>query len=91
MRKVTLLVIPPERTAPLNLIDARMRTSKYYSPRLDRDLISLLYQRALAEDLPMTRLTSRIIREALTSAAETSEASLVLREDPPAADPGGRS
>ena len=37
----------------------------YYSPRLDRDLITALYHEAKARGIPMTQLASRLIRAAL--------------------------
>jgi hypothetical protein len=43
-----------------------MAHPRYYSPRLDRDLISRLYHQARAERIPMTALASRLVREGLT-------------------------
>jgi hypothetical protein len=63
----------------------------YYSPRLDRDLISQLYYAARGRGEPMTRLASTLVREGLVRLAESNEiASAVLRETPPADDPRGR-
>jgi len=42
-----------------------LAAAKYYSPRLDRDLISPLYHAAKTRSVPMTRLASTIIREGL--------------------------
>ena len=42
-----------------------MTETRYYSPRLERDLISTLYHQAKAESIPMTTLASRLIREGL--------------------------
>lgn len=36
-----------------------------YSPRIAEDLVSLLYHKARAEKVPMTRLTDRLLREAI--------------------------
>ena len=40
---------------------------KYYSPRLERSLISPLYHAAKAEGVPMTQLASRWVAEKLAS------------------------
>jgi len=65
-----------------------MAQSRYYSPRLDRDLISRLYHRARAERIPMTALASRLIREGLAN--EDRTLSSLVAEEPPAIDPAGR-
>jgi hypothetical protein len=65
-----------------------MAHSRYYSPRLDRDLISRLYHQARAERVPMTALASRLIREGL--AHEHRATGYIVAEEPPAYDPGGR-
>jgi hypothetical protein len=65
-----------------------MASAKYYSPRLDRDLISLLYHQAQAERVPMTALASRLVRNGL--AGRNGEVSCIVAEEPPAADPSGR-
>jgi len=44
-----------------------MTRSKWYSPQIPRDLVSRLYVKAKAEGIPMTRLASRLIEEALGS------------------------
>jgi hypothetical protein len=63
-----------------------MGNARYYSPRLDRDLISRLYHQAQAERVPMTALASRFVREGLRRKdRETTDA---LAKEPPAADPG---
>jgi len=36
-----------------------------YSPKIEEDLITKLYQKAKAEGVPMTKLVDQIIREAL--------------------------
>ena len=68
-----------------------MAHTRYYSPRLERPLISALYHAAKAKRIPMTRLASSLVREGLTrlSAGGDSE-SCVVCEDPPADDPRGR-
>ena len=68
-----------------------MAAAKYYSPRLDRDLISPLYHAAKSRRVPMTRLASTLIREALSRFNESGrEESAIVREDPPAPDPRGQ-
>ena len=44
----------------------QMKT-RYYSPRLDRDLIAVLYRLRRARGIPMTALASQLIRAALRS------------------------
>ena len=39
--------------------------TKWYSPQLSREIVSRLYFRAKAERILMTRLASRLIKEAL--------------------------
>ena len=68
-----------------------MHSTKYYSPRLDRDLVSTLYHTAKVRRVPMTRLASALVREGLARISESEEMETsVLREEPPAYDPGGR-
>ena len=57
-----------------------MPRPKYYSPRIARELIPRLYHAAKHERVPMTTLTSRLLREGL----DFREAdSCLVREDPP--------
>jgi len=42
-----------------------MSKAKYYSPRLDPDLIRILYRQRQVRKIPMTVLASRLIRAAL--------------------------
>ena len=65
-----------------------MASAKYYSPRLERDLISRLYHQARTERVPMTALASRLVRAGLTGGERAS--SCLVAEEPPAYDPGGR-
>jgi len=63
--------------------------AKYYSPRLDRDLIATLYHTAKSRRVPMTQLASALVREGLARWSGDAEASCsILREEPPAIDPG---
>ncbi|MGI8436761.1 MAG: hypothetical protein ACR2NX_07635 [Chthoniobacterales bacterium] len=39
--------------------------SHYYSPQIDRDLVTALYHEARARRMPMTKLASQLLREAL--------------------------
>ncbi len=39
--------------------------NKYYSPQIERDLVSVLYHEAKARDIPMTKLASQLLRAAL--------------------------
>ena len=60
-----------------------MAHSRYYSPRLERPLITALYHAAKARRIPMTRLASSLVREGLERLADpaSSESSFV-REEP---------
>lgn len=66
-----------------------MAHARYYSPRLERDLISRLYHQARAERVPMTALASRLVRAGLAN--KNHQISSVIAEEPPAIDPGGRT
>ena len=67
-----------------------LATAKYYSPRLDRDLISPLYHAAKCRRIPMTRLASTLIRGALAGLPEHGNLeTAIVREEPPAPDPRG--
>jgi hypothetical protein len=66
-----------------------LHRTKYYSARLDRDLVSTLYHTAKVRRVPMTKLASALVREGLARISESDE-SPILREEPPAYDPGGR-
>jgi hypothetical protein len=44
-----------------------MTGSKCYTPQLPREIVSRLYHKAKTEGVPMTRLASRLIGEALDS------------------------
>jgi hypothetical protein len=67
-----------------------MPKSKWYSPRLRRDLVTRLYFRAEAERIPMTRLADRLIEEALARPAVVHEefTSRLAEEPPKAPVPG---
>ena len=68
-----------------------MATAKYYSPRLDRDLISPLYHAAKSRRVPMTRFASTLIREALAGLIDQGNTEIaMIREEPPVDDPGRR-
>ena len=61
-----------------------MATAKYYSPRVDRDLISPLYHAAKCRRVPMTRLASALIREALDRLIDSGDALIAaIRSHPP--------
>jgi hypothetical protein len=60
-----------------------MAHSRYYSPRLERPLISALYHAAKARRIPMTRFASSLVREGLERIAEaTSSETSFVREEP---------
>jgi len=69
-----------------------MAHARYYSPRLDRDLISPLYHAAKSRRVPMTRLASTLIREALAEwIKQGNPETAIIREESPAPDPRGRT
>jgi hypothetical protein len=45
----------------------QMTRAKWYSPQLSREIVSRLYFKAKAEQVPMTVLANRIIEEALSA------------------------
>jgi hypothetical protein len=45
-----------------------MARARYYSPRLDRDVVSALFHRAKARRVPMTQLATELLRAALKPA-----------------------
>ena len=60
-----------------------MAHSRYYSPRLERPLITALYHAAKARRIPMTRLASSLVREGLERIAEpTGSETAFVREEP---------
>ena len=68
-----------------------MAQSRYYTPQLERDLITALFHAAKARRIPMTRLASSLVREGLERLrVNEREESCALREDPPVDDPRGR-
>jgi hypothetical protein len=66
-----------------------LAAAKYYSPRIDRDLITHLYHAAKTRRVPMTRLTSALVREGLGRLGAGGNEGTVIREEPPASDPRG--
>ena len=63
-----------------------MPSTKWYSPRLRRDLVTRLYFRAQEEGIPMTRLADRLIEGALALAeSDNHEITLRAAEEPPTA------
>ena len=62
-----------------------MARALYYSPRLDRTLISPLYHAAKSEGVPMTTLASRLVAEGLERMAE--DETCIVAEEPPECDP----
>ena len=60
-----------------------MSQSLYYSPRIERPLITALYHAAKAQRIPMTRLASSLVREGLQRLGESaSSESTFVREEP---------
>ena len=67
-----------------------MARTKYYSPRLRRELIAPLYHTAKSKGIPMTALASRLVAEGLFRMAEEDEPVCIVAEEPPETDPPGR-
>ena len=63
--------------------------NKYYSPRLDRALVSHLYHEAKAQRVPMTVLTNRLVTDGLSRLRETDGTGihLIVAETPLKRDP----
>ena len=60
-----------------------MTQSRYYSPRLERPLITALYHAAKARRIPMTHLASSLVREGLERIAEPAGGETpFVREEP---------
>ena len=65
-----------------------MAQARYYTPQLDRDLITSLYHAAKAQRMPMTRLASELVRDGLARLGGNDSAeSHVVREEPAGGDP----
>jgi hypothetical protein len=58
-----------------------MARSRYYSPRIERGLVSRLYHAAKKERVPMTVLTNRLIAKGL-AADPPSPATTIIQEQP---------
>ena len=63
--------------------------NKYYSPRLDRTLVSRLYHEAKAQRVPMTVLTNRLVTDGLSRLRETEGTGRhsIVAEASPECDP----
>ena len=62
--------------------------TKYYSPRLDRALVTRLYHEAKAQRLPMTVLANRLVESALSRLDTAGNSTTcVVAEEPPGRDP----
>ena len=61
-----------------------MAHPRYYSPRIDRGLITRLYHAAKAQRIPMTVLANRLVEQGLARQEEfgSPPEGLVLREEP---------
>lgn len=71
--------------------DLRIMTkSRYYSPRLNRALISPLYHAAKARRMPMTVLASTLIADGLSRMDELKSDPRSLAEAPTSYGPPGR-
>lgn len=64
-----------------------MAQAKYYSPSLDRALVTLLYHEAKAQRIPMTVLTNRLVESGLSRLYEAGTERCIVAEEPPLRDP----
>ena len=57
--------------------------NRYYTPQLDRDLVTLLYHTARSRRVPMTRLASALVREGLArmESSSATESTIVREQD----------
>ena len=68
-----------------------MPQARYYTPQLDRELITLLFHAAKARRIPMTRLASSLVREGLMRLGNGDGGeSCVVREELSVVDPHGQ-
>jgi hypothetical protein len=61
-----------------------MPRALYYSPRISRFLVSVLYHEAKRRQIPMTRLTDELLRKQLVGCESWEEAQAMrVAEEPP--------
>jgi len=61
-----------------------MANTRYYSPRISRFLVSVLYHEAKHRKIPMTKLTDELLRQQLISSQGWEMAQEVrVAENPP--------
>ena len=56
-----------------------MVRARWYSPQLDRFLVSALYHEARRRKVPMTRLANQLLESALAGSAGWREAEVAMR------------
>ena len=64
-----------------------MPRPRHYSLEIRRELVTKLYFRAKAERIPMTKLTNRLLDEAMTNVVPFEEQSCRIAETPDPAPP----
>ena len=77
--------IPAKSITTLSVIHPHyMPRPKHYSPQISRFIVSVLYHEAKARQIPMTKLTDDLLRQALTDSHGWRQAeSLTIAESPP--------
>jgi len=61
-----------------------MASSRHYSPRISRFLVSVLYHEAKRRQIPMTKLTDELLRRQLTGCDSRDETQTArVAEEPP--------
>lgn len=75
----------PNNSLPRLGKEEAMPKATHYSPQIRRDLVTRLYHRAKAEKTPMTKLTNRLLDEALLNVVQFIEEieSSRVAESPP--------
>jgi len=62
-----------------------MAQTRYYSPRISRFLVSVLYYEAQRRQIPMTKLTEELLKQQLVGTESWEEAQgMRIAEEPPA-------
>lgn len=67
-----------------------MPSASYYTPQLDRELVTMLYHTAKSRQVPMTKLASALVREGLLRLGSIDAGTAIVQEEPSTADPGGQ-
>jgi hypothetical protein len=66
-----------------------MPRPRHYSPQISRFMVSVLYHEAKRREIPMTKLTDHLLRQALggSDAWKDAESCMIAESPPPSAPP----